>query len=75
MKILKVIVDEVPEGCGDCRFVNIHTPGKGTDWEECEIYHCELTGEEVINDARPDYGCPLVDNFMTLDEFQAALDE
>jgi hypothetical protein len=60
MKVIKVVVDELPSGCGDCMFVNIYTPDKGTDWEGCEIYFCNITGEEVIYDARPDYGCPLV---------------
>jgi len=60
-KIVRVVIEgELPKGCGDCQFVNIYTPDKGTDWEECEVYYCNLTGEEVMDDARPDYGCPLV---------------
>lgn len=59
MKIIKVIVDEFPEGCGECGFIDVYTPNKGTDWEECEIYFCIATGEEVISEVRPNW-CPLV---------------
>lgn len=71
MKILKVIVDEVPEGCRFCDFVGWEYPTIDTN-----ILQCQLQSDKTVDvdDARPDW-CPLVDNFMTLDEFQAALDE
>jgi len=44
MKIIKVIVDEIPSGCSSCMFMGIYTPDKGTDWEGWDEYYCDLLG-------------------------------
>ena len=58
MKIIKVIVDEIPSGCSSCMFMGIYTPDKGTDWEGWDEYYCDLLGSEVAGDGRPLW-CPL----------------
>ena len=75
MKILKVIVDEVPEGCAGKATQPNHHP------EPCEFMMvgdglwCFITNKSVevdndpFNGERPDW-CPLIRG-----EFQAALDE
>ena len=59
MRIIKVIVDEMPGCCGDCDWSRCFTPSKGTDWEGTDEYICDFRGEEVVFDTRPDW-CPLV---------------
>lgn len=61
MKILKVIVDEMPKGCGDCSFcywymINPDDEIRSDMW-------CELVDKAVLSKdftARPDW-CPLVE--------------
>ena len=61
MKVLKVIVDKPPEGCGNCKFLrdakplcdNVHLKGAR--------YFCNITGEPPYCHQwkRPDW-CPLI---------------
>jgi len=60
MKIIKVIVDEMPKTCLDCDFLRTYTPHKGTDWEGCDEHYCDFIGEEVVGDGRSDW-CPLME--------------
>jgi hypothetical protein len=59
MKVIKVVVDELPEDCLLCSFLRHYTPHKNTDWEGCDELYCDLIGEEVAEDGRPDW-CPLI---------------
>ena len=58
MIVIKVIVDEMPEDCLLCKFLRHYTPHKNTDWEGCDELYCDIRGEEVAEDGRPDW-CPL----------------
>ena len=69
MKILKVIVDEVPSGCCNCDHMESREKGRDVLWE------CYFVSGFIVEKRLRLPNCPLVDNFMTLDEFQAALDE
>ena len=55
MKVLKVIVDEVPKGCGDCQFLHKWERGRSI------LFDCDATFEGFIDDleTRPDW-CPLI---------------
>jgi len=62
MKIIKVIVDELPEMCHDCRFVDAKNfMGTGRIW-----YECTILDRKVIDDvySRPDW-CPLVEEIKS----------
>jgi len=59
MKMIKVIVDEIPSDCLSCMFMGIYTPDKGTDWEGWDEHYCDLLGSEVAGDGRPLW-CPLI---------------
>ena len=66
MKILKVIVDEVPDGCGYCKLEKPKSNAKDA-WAVCLVYNKVM----ACHCYPPPSWCPLT----TLDEFQAALDE
>jgi hypothetical protein len=51
MKVIKVIVDELPESCRDCDFWN-------TDYEH---YVCEITHKEIMLDPPLPKECPLME--------------
>ena len=73
MNIIKVIVDEVPEHCTKCRYLEYKIViASNNSKPYCHMLEKYWDDNYVLG--RPPR-CPLVDNFMTLDEFQAALDE
>lgn len=61
MKILSVIVDEIPTTCTGCDFA-YHRKVNELDKDSDLIYGCCLTGRETAlpNDDEREYDCPLV---------------
>jgi hypothetical protein len=52
MKVIKALVDELPSGCVECRFMG----------RDSQLGYCPIAGEELETSyctARPDW-CPLV---------------
>ena len=61
MKIIKVIVDELPEDCGRCNFARqlLHEEDRFADfWYVCSAMGVLITDDEYIYQ-RPNW-CPLV---------------
>ena len=63
MNIVKVIVDEMPETCADCKFLSQRVKGGQCHWE------CDAVDEWVldIEATRPDW-CPLITKKGYMDE-------
>ena len=69
MNILKVIVDEVPEGCGYCKFEKPKADEINA-WSECLVYNKVMTYHCY---PPPDW-CPLMSWEKHVKEMNAGLD-